>query len=118
MATETTPRSFSHWSIFSNSGVVAPNSCTSRPWPSTVGAHTQWLWLPKSIPATLYRSTGNPSLLVTSIVVSCLSEHESPGWPDFDFHLGESPRGPRQCSIAVPEPDLYWGIMHQFTDGS
>jgi len=56
-------RAFSHAAIFSNAGVVAPNSLTSRPLPSTVGAYTQWLSLPKSMP-----------LLVSSIVVSCLSE--------------------------------------------
>src|SRR5437867_3039129 len=41
-------------------------------------------------------SPGKPSgsscwmpLLVSSIVVSCLSEPKSPGWPECEFHLGE-----------------------------
>src|ERR1017187_7580704 len=40
---------------------VAPNSSTSRPGPPSLGAHTQCFLLPRSIPATLGRTTGNPS---------------------------------------------------------
>src|ERR1039458_7710905 len=40
---------------------VAPNSSTSRPGPPSFGAHAQCFLLPRSIPATLGRTTGNPS---------------------------------------------------------
>src|SRR6202022_1658348 len=43
-----------------SSGVVAPKLAISRPLPSTVGAHTQCRSLPRSIPATFRRITGNP----------------------------------------------------------
>src|ERR1019366_200743 len=40
---------------------VAPNSSSSRPCPPSFGAHAQCFLLPRSIPATLGRTTGNPS---------------------------------------------------------
>ena len=112
IATDSTFRSFIHSAILSNCGVVAPNSFTSLPDPSTFGAHTQWISLAKSIPATFGRSTGNPdrssslpgffpslsgltllsgSTLLSDLIIpiSNLSEHDSPGWPFADSDLGE-----------------------------
>src|ERR1039457_2633124 len=40
---------------------VAPTSSSSRPCPPSFGAHAQCFLLPRSIPATLGRTTGNPS---------------------------------------------------------
>src|ERR1022692_1053025 len=52
---------FGHTAILSNSDVVAPNSSSSRSGPPRLGAHTQCVSLPRSIPATLGRTTGSPS---------------------------------------------------------
>jgi hypothetical protein len=64
-------------------------SATSRAVPSVVGAHTQCRSLPSSMPATLRRTTGKPSICFLLAgpslrFLSCsrnrLSEHVRPGW--------------------------------------
>src|ERR1700676_4767585 len=74
----------------SSSAVVAPKLATSRALLSRVAAHTQCCSLPKSIPATLARMTGKPSIglvLLSDVslsslpgIVTYLSEHARPGW--------------------------------------
>lgn len=63
IATDSTFRSLSQAARRSNSAVVPPKGATSRPVPSSAGAHAQCCSLPKSIPATLARSAGSPATL-------------------------------------------------------
>ena len=65
IATDSTFLSFNHSAIFSNSGVVAPKCSTSRPGSYCFGAHTQCCVLPRSVPATLGRTTGRPSTSIS-----------------------------------------------------
>src|SRR5215467_15073007 len=62
MATDSTPQACSHFVIRMSSGVVAPKSATSRLMLPATGAHTQCRSLPRSMPATLRRITGKPSI--------------------------------------------------------
>src|SRR5215510_5997829 len=98
MATDSMPQAWSHFVIRMSSGVVAPKSATSRLMPPATGAHTQCRSLPRSMPATLRKTTGKPSicffflvlLLFSSGIGSLhLSEHDRPGWPHAESDLGE-----------------------------
>ena len=115
IATDSARRAFSHSAMRISSAVVAPKLAISRPLPSGVGAHTQCCSLPRSIPATFRRITGNPwscLRLPSELSISCfpaislphLSEHARPGWPCVDSDLGENLAKPRQCTIAFLEP--------------
>jgi hypothetical protein len=55
-----TCRALSHSVVRSSSGGVAPKSPISRPLPSGFGAHAPCPLLPRSIPATVRRTTGQP----------------------------------------------------------
>src|SRR6266536_3337689 len=104
-ATDSTCRSLSHSTMRCNSGVVAPSLATSRPLPSLLGAHTQWSLLPRSIPATLRRMSGNPSIACASLAPFgpllllamgfCPFEHDCPGRPLMDSALEECCCKPR-----------------------
>src|SRR4029077_1420082 len=100
MATDSTPQAWSHFVLRMSSGVVAPKSATSRLTPPATGAHTQCRSLPRSMPATLRRTTGKPSICFFRLLLLFstspsgigplhLSEHDRPGWPHAESDLGE-----------------------------
>src|SRR6185503_4851951 len=101
IATDSTCRTFSHSAMRINSGVVPPKSAISRPLPSAVGAHTQWLPLPKSIPATFVRTIGKPCncplVLDSLIFLHHLTFLSTPAQVGQILESGLAARGSSQC---------------------